>query len=341
MKHRIIHLLYPAIVLGLVLTAACAAPSTPAATTPPPAPPAQVQPTPAEPQPPPEEMPQFPMTVTDDLSRKVVIDKMPERIVSLAPSNTEIIYALGLEDKLVGTTDYDDYPEAAKSKPRVANYTTPDLEKVVSVQPDLIIAEAIHEKTALPAMEQLGLTVIVTSAHSMDTILNDIKMIGDINGKSRAAQELVDSLNARIQAVTSKTDTLTPEQRPRVLYVIWHDPIWTMGGDTFTDDLIRMAGGVNIYSTDFTESRVVSLESIIEKDPQVILVSGMATGGDLIYNSIMKDSRLSGISAMRDNHVYKISDANLTERPGPRIVDGLEEVARLLHPELFGMANSQ
>jgi iron complex transport system substrate-binding protein len=343
MKHRIIHLLYMAIALGLILTAACATPSTPSTTTttPPPTPPTQVQSTPEESQPTPEEMPQFPMTVTDDLGRTVVINKLPERIVSLAPSNTEIIYALGLEDKLVGTTDYDDYPEAAKSKPRVANYTTPDLEKVVAVQPDLIIAEAIHEKTALPAIEHLGLTVIVTSAHSMDTILYDIKMIGDINGKSRAADELVASLNARIQAVTSKTDTLTPEQRPRVLYVIWHDPIWTMGGNTFTDDLIRMAGGVNIFSTDFTESRVVSLESILEKDPQVILVSGMATGGDLIYNSIMKDSRLSCVSAMRNNRVYKISDANLTERPGPRVVDGLEEVAKLLHPEIFGTVNSQ
>ncbi len=341
MKHRIIHLLYPAIALGLILSVACAAPSVPAATTPPPAPSPQVQAPPEEPQPPAEELPQFPMTVTDDLGRKVQIDKLPGRIVSLAPSNTEIIYALGLEDKLVGTTDYDDYPEAAKSKPRVANYTTPDLEKVVSVQPDLIIAEAIHEKTALPAMENLGLTVIVTSAHSMDTILYDIKMIGDINGKSRAAQALVDSLNARIQAVTSKTDTLTPEQRPRVLYVVWHDPIWTMGGNTFTDDLIRMAGGVNIFSNDFTESRVVSLESIIEKDPQVILVSGMATGGDLIYNNIMKESRLSGVSAMRNNRVYKISDADLTERPGPRIVDGLEEVAKLLHPEIFGTVNSK
>jgi iron complex transport system substrate-binding protein len=134
---------------------------------------------------------------------------------------------------------------------------------------------------------------------------------------------------------------LTADQRPRVLYVVWHDPIWTMGGDTFTDDLIRMAGGVNIYSTDFTESRVVSLESIIDKDPQVILVSGMATGGDLIYNSITKDSRLSGVSAMRDNRVYKISDANLTERPGPRVVDGLEEVAKLLHPEILGAVDSK
>jgi iron complex transport system substrate-binding protein len=335
MKQRMKHLMHLAVALGLICLAACAASSSPAEVKPPPV---EVQVQPEAPGPPPEELPQFPLTVVDDLGRTVQIEKLPQRIVSLAPSNTEIIYALGLEDKLVGTTDYCDYPEAAKSKPRVASYTTPNLEKVVAVQPGLILAEAIHEKTALPAMEKLGLTVIVTSATSLDTILNDIKLIGQINGKSQAAATLVGSLNSRIQAVVSKTSTLTPEQRLKVLYVIWHDPIWTMGRETFTNDLIWKAGGVNIFADDFEKSRVVSLESIIQKNPQVIIVSGMATGGDLIYNSIMKDSRLSGISAMRDNHVYKISDANLTERPGPRIVDGLEEVARLLHPEIFGTA---
>jgi cobalamin transport system substrate-binding protein len=335
MKKRFTHLLYVLISLGLILLAACAAPSPPAEVKPAPPPPVEVQVQPSKPEPP-EEIPQFPLTVVDDLGRTVEIVKLPERIVSLAPSNTEIVYALGLEDKLVGTTDYDDYPEAAKSKPRVANYTTPNLEKVVSVQPDLILAEEIQEKTALPAMEKLGLTVIVTVDKTLEDILNDIKLVGHVNGKDKAAATLVDSLNTRIQAVVSKTSTLPPEQRVKVLYVIWHDPIWTMGGNTFVNDLIWKAGGVNIFADDFEKARVVSLESIIEKNPQVIIVSGMATTGDLIYNNIKKETRLSGVDAMTNNRIYKISDANLTERPGPRIVDGLEEVARLLHPEIFG-----
>lgn len=335
MKERFTRLLYVAVALGLFYLAACAAPS-PAGIKPPPPSPVEVQVQPSKPEPPPEELPQFPLTVVDDLGRTVKIEKLPQRIVSLAPSNTEMIYALGLEDKLVGTTDYDDYPEAAKSKPRVASYTTPDLEKVVSVQPDLILDESIHEKTALPAMEKLGLTVIVMSATTVDTVLNDIKLVGQVNGKSNEAATLVDSLNGRIQAVVSKTDTLTPEQRVRVLYVIWHDPIWTMGRNTFISDLIWKAGGVNIFADDFEKSRVVSLESIIDKNPQVIIVSRMSTTGDLIYNNIMKETRLAGVDAMRNNRIYEISDANLVERPGPRIVDGLEEVAKLLHPEIFG-----
>lgn len=335
MKGRITHLLYLAVTLGLICCTACATPSPPTETKPQPSPPVEVQVPPDKPEPPPEELPQFPLTIIDDLGRTVQIAKLPQRIVSLAPSNTEILYALGLEDKLVGTTDYCDYPEAAKSKPRVASYTTPNLEKVVSVQPDLILAEAIHEKTALPAMENLGLTVIVMSAKSLDTVLSDIKLVGQVNGKSKASDRLVDSLTERIQAVVSKTATLTPEQRPGVLYVVWHDPIWTMGRETFINDLIRKAGGINIFAADFEKSRVVSLEAIIQKNPQVIIVSGMGTTGDLIYNNIKRETRLADVDAMRNNRVYKISGANLIERPGPRIVDGLEEVAKLLHPEIF------
>ena len=338
MKQRFTHLLYLAVALGLIYLAACAAPSPPAEIKPPPPSPVEVQVQPEKPEPPPEELPQFPLTIVDDLGRTVQIAELPQRIVSLAPSNTEIIYALGLEDRLVGTTDYCDYPEAAKSKPRVSGYSTPNLEKVVSVQPELILAEAIHEKTVLPALENLKLTVIVMSAKSLDTVLNDIKLVGQVNGKSQAAATLVDSLNARIQAIVSKTDTLTPEQRVKVLYVVWHDPIWTMGRETFINDLIWESGGVNIFAADFEKSRVVSLEAIIQKNPQVILVSGMGTTGDLIYKNIMKETRLSGVDAMRNNRIYKISDANLIERPGPRIVDGLEEVAKLLHPEIFGTA---
>jgi iron complex transport system substrate-binding protein len=335
MKQHIFTFLSLVAILGLICSVACAGEPLPTEPTPPQPPPSQEKP-PEQATPELEEMPTFPLTVVDDLGRTVKIEKLPQRIISLAPSNTEIIYALGLEDRLVGTTDYCDYPEAAKQKPRVAGYVNPDLEKVVSQQPDLIVAEAIHENTVLPALEQLGLTVIVTSATSLDVVLEDIKLIGEIAGKSKAATKLVDDLAERIQAVTTKTAGLTIEQRPRVLYTIWYDPIWTMGSGTFSNDLIWKAGGANIFSEDFEKSHVVSLEAIITKNPQVIIVSGMATTGDLIYNNIMKETRLTGVDAIRDSRVYKISNANFIERPGPRIVDGLEEVAKIIHPEIFG-----
>jgi iron complex transport system substrate-binding protein len=322
--------------ISIVLLTSCTTPSSPPEKIIPPPPQETPEKPPEEIKLEPEELPSFPLTIVDDLGRKITIARLPQRIVSLAPSNTEIIFALGLDDKLVGTTDYCDYPEAAKTKTRIAGYTTPDIEKLVSLEPDLILAESVHEKMVLPALEKLGLTVVVTSATSLDMVLNDIKLIGQVNGKSKAAMQLVNDLKKRIDAVALKTSGLTPEQRPKVLYVVWYDPIWTMGSETFIDDLIWQAGGVNIFGTDFKKSRIVSLEAIITKNPQVIIVSGMGTTGDLIYNNVKRETRLSDVDALRNNRIYKISDANLIERPGPRIVDGLEEVARLLHPDIFG-----
>ena len=337
MKRYILSLLTLLMILGAVFLTACVTPSPTQETTPSP-PQITEEKTPEEVKPEPEEIPHFPLTIVDDLGRTVTIERLPQRIVSLAPSNTEILFALGLEDRLVGTTDYCDYPEAAKAKPRVAGYSTPDIEKVVSVEPDLILAESIHEKLVLPALEKLGLTVIVTSAESIDTVIKDIALVGQINGKSRASSQLTNNLTSRIEAVTTKTKDLPAEKRPRVLYVCWHDPIWTMGRKTFINDLIWKAGGVNIFANDFEKSRVVSLEAVVAKNPQVIIVSGMATSGNLIYNSIMKETRLAGVDAIVNKMVYRISDANLIERPGPRTVDGLEEVAKFIHPEIFSTA---
>jgi len=341
MKRDILGFLTPLAIMGLVFSTACAAPPPPEETIPPPPPPPTEEKPAEEVRPEPEELPSFPLTIVDDLGRTVEISRLPQRIVSLAPSNTEILFALGLEDKIVGTTDYCDYPEAAKAKPRVAGYTTPDMEKLVSLEPDLILAEAIHEERLLPALDKLGLTVTVMSAKSIDVVLDDITLVGQINGKSKVAAQLVNDLTQRIEAVTSKTESLTPEKRLRVLYICWHDPIWTMGSETFIDDLIWKAGGVNIFADDFEKSRVVSLEAVITENPQVIIISGMGTTGNLIYNSIKKETRLRGVAAIIDNHVYKISDANLIERPGPRIVDGLEEVAKLIHPEIFGALETE
>jgi len=338
MKKRLSCLLTLLAIAILAISFACTPspqPTPPSPLPPPPSPTTPEKP-PQQVTPPQEELPTFPLTVTDDLGRKVTIEKLPQRIVSLAPSNTETLFALGLGDKIVGTTDYCDYPEEAKTKPRVSGYSTPNLEKLVSVEPDFIVAESIQEKTVLPALEKLGIPVFVTSATSIDVILKDIEVLGKINGKSKAAEKLIADMTKRIEAITSKTTPLAQNDRPQVLYVVWFNPIWTMGSNTFTNDLITRAGGINIFSGDFEKSRVVSLEAVINKNPQVIIVSGMGTAADVIYNGIKKETRLVSVDAIQNNRIYKISDSNLIERPGPRIVEGLEEMATLIHPELFG-----
>ncbi len=284
----------------------------------------------------PDVLTDYPLTVTDDLGRKVTINRQPQRIISLAPSNTEVLFALGLDDKIVGVTDYCDYPDAAKTKTRVAGFSTPDLERLVSLQPDLVVAESIQEKTVLPALERLGMTVFVAEATTLDSILNHVSVLGKITGKTGAASRLLDTMNSKISSVASKTQNLSTAQRPRVFYVNWHDPLWTTGRNFYINDVINKAGGTNIYEADFEKSRSVSLESVIAKNPQVIIVSGMGTSGDAVLNGIKDEVRLYSVEAVKNNRIYKISDANLIERPGPRIIDGLIELSKMIHPEIFG-----
>lgn len=274
--------------------------------------------------------PAFPVTVTDSLGRKITIEQPPQRIVSLAPSSTEILFALGLDDRIAGVTDFCNYPEKARLKQHVAGYKEPNLEKLVMINPDLVVAESIHEKTVLPALEKVGLKVIVLSSGTVDEIISNVTLLGQATGSNAAAAGLTGQLSARVNAITSKTSLLSADKRLRVMYVIWYDPVWTMGGKTYIDDLITKAGGKNIFSGDFEDSRSVSPESIVSKDPQVLIITGMATSADAIADNLRQQSWMQSTAAIKNNRVYKISDPNLIERPGPRIVDALEEVANLL-----------
>lgn len=276
----------------------------------------------------------FPVVVTDMLGRQIRLERAPEKLVSLAPSNTEILFAIGMGDKVVGVTQYCDYPEEAKNKSKIGGYSTADIEKVVSLSPDLILTTRIHEKEVVPALERVGLKTFGLNPRTVDAVLDSVTLVGTVTGQVSAGDRLVKELKTRISAVTSKTDGIPPEKRPKVLYVNWSDPIKTAGRDTFADDLIRKAGGVNV-AADLSGYSTVSLESIVARNPQVIIISGMGTERKNTYNAIMSDARLSGIEARLKGRVYEIESATI-ERPGPRLVLALEQVAKFLHPEMFG-----
>jgi iron complex transport system substrate-binding protein len=282
--------------------------------------------------------PQHPAgNIVDGLGRQVTISAIPQRIVSLAPSNTEILFALGLGDKVVGDTEYCNYPEAAKTKTKVGGFSTVDIEKVVSLRPDLVLATRIHDKTIIPALENLGITVVALAPGSLNEVLDSIKLVGKITGQDKEASDLVKDLGTRIETIVDKTQNLPANQRPRVFYVTWHDPLWTAGAGTLTDDVIRQAGGQNIAS-DLTGDKTIDLETVISRDPEVIIVSvGMGTGQDLPWQYIKSESRLKNTQALLNGRVYKI-DGDLIHRPGPRVVDALEQMAQFIHPELFGQS---
>ncbi|MBA7704709.1 Vitamin B12-binding protein [subsurface metagenome] len=277
-----------------------------------------------------------PGTFTDDLGREISIEGIPQRIISLAPSNTEILFALSLGDRVVGVTEFCNHPEAAIAKPKIGGFSTVDIESVVALEPDLILATSVHETKVIPRLEQLGLTVVALAPETLDRVLANIVLVGEVTGRSREATQLVTGLEERIKAITDKTDSLPESQSPRVFYVLWHEPLMTVGSEARIHELIVKAGGINIAQDLTGDYPTISLEAVILANPQVIIAgSGHGTGEDSTFQFAKTEPILEDIDARRHGRVYKI-DADLPSRPGPRIVDALEELARLIHPEIFG-----
>ena len=271
---------------------------------------------------------------TDQIGRLVTLEGIPERIVSLAPSNTEILFALGLGDKVVGVSDYCDYPAEAQEKPKVGGYSTADIERIVALEPDLILIEDFHKDEILPALEKLGQTVVMIDPRSLDEVLESFILIGDITGKTDEAESLVTEMAARIKAITDKTDKLSAEERPSVFYVMWHDPLMTVGIDTRIHELISKAGGVNV----FQESEgypMIDLEALVAANPQVIVAgTGMGEGAELPFTFAKTEERLEKVDARLNNRIYEVNTDHVG-RPTPRMIEGLEQLAKFIHPEIF------
>ena len=277
----------------------------------------------------------YPITVTDHLGREVTIVELPVRIISLAPSITEILFALGLGDRVVGVTDYCDYPPEALEKEKIGGWWDPDAEKIVALQPDLLISAYGYQHDAITALEGLGLKIFDTKATDLDTLLDDINTIGYITDKEEEAEALIAEMQNRIDAVTSKTAGLSLEEKPGVFHICWGPTggIVTSGSGTFIHDLIENAGGVNIFA-DFEGWPTVDLEAIIARNPEVIIVTAMGgTAGDT-WEWVNTEPRLADVSARKNGRVYYV-ESNWVERPGPRIVLGLEQMAKYIHPEIF------
>jgi len=265
-------------------------------------------------------------TFVDDLGRQVTIERIPQRIVSLAPSNTEILFALGLGDKVVGVTDWCDYPPEALEKEKVGSYDTPDIEKIVALNPDLVLVAYGTTMDVINNLVGLELTVFGIKSTDLDDVLNDIRTVGEITGKKVEAQALTSEMESRIQAVTDQTEEL--EQRPRVFYIVWHDPLWTAGSETFIHELIEKGGGVNICQ-DINGYATITLEEVVARNPEVIITSEWS------FDWAINAALLEDTEARQNNRIYQ-GDDDLVQRPGPRLVEGLEWFAHFIHPEIFG-----
>jgi iron complex transport system substrate-binding protein len=278
----------------------------------------------------------FPVTLIDDLGYTITLTEKPERIISLAPANTEILFALGLEDNVIGVTEYCNYPSETEDKEKIGSYTTPNIEKIVNLNPDLVLAAYGNPTGTVEALRRFNLTVVGLNARNLDEILYTLRLVGEITGRSANASVLVADMVQRIEVIDERMSNLKDEERPKILHIIWHDPIWVAGKRTFEDELIKRSGGVNIAPVE--GYRALSLEKLIELNPDVIITpsgSGMGcTLTNFCYEYIMGEPRLRNIEAVRTKRVYVIN-ADIVCRAGPRIVDALEEMARMTHPELY------
>jgi len=267
--------------------------------------------------------------LVDDYGRTIKLDKIPERIVSAAPTPTEILFAVGAGDLVVGVDDYSDYPAEVSNITKVGSYTL-STEVIISLQPDLVVSSDLVPISQLELLEDRGIPFVVLATRTLDDVLKDIRLVGILTGHVEEANDLADSLEERIDAVTEKT-MAEDVVKPRV-YLEYY-PYWTYGPGSFGNDLIALAGGMNIAENTTSEYPMLSSEFIIAQDPEIIVytIGYMTT---TTAEEISSRSGWSGITAVVSGDIYSMDD-NLVSRYGPRIVDGLEELASLLHPDLF------
>ena len=271
------------------------------------------------------------LTLVDMLGREVTLTAPPRRIVSLVPSATELIYALGGEDRLIGRTDFCDYPPAAKDKPSVGGMVAPNLESIATLKPDLVVATTSGNRLeTFTRLEQLGIPVYAVHARRIAEMLDVARRLAELTGRQPALARLVSGLESRLFAVTN---AVRPYPRPRVLYVLWPEPLLVPASGALLTELIGLAGGDSITASERGDYPRFSIEAAVVRAPEVIL---LARHGSDSAPPLAKDKweRLASLPAVKSRRVHAI-DGSLVHRYGPRVVDGVETLARAIHPEAF------
>lgn len=274
-----------------------------------------------------------PLVVIDQMGREVVIDGIPQRLISLSPSNTEIAFALGLSERIVGVTEYCNYPPEAQEKELIGGFATPNIERIVELEPDLVLASTIHEE-AVTQFEALGITVLVIESATLTELYTSISLMAELTGVSGAGEALIASMQSRIGAVEEQVASIPEAERVKVYYEVYSDPLMSAGKQTFINEIITLAGGINIFA-DIDESYPqISAEVVAERQPQVILYPDYHGTAEFVLESMVDRPGWSSIPAVADGKVYAASD-DAFARPGPRVVEAVEEAARLFYPQLF------
>ena len=270
--------------------------------------------------------------IEDKFGNKAVIDKEITKIVSLAPSNTEVLFALGLGDKVVGVTSNCDYPQEATTKEVVAEYNASNLERIVELEPDLVLLYGPGAEEDNKILKDAGIQVLGFISENMEDILEDIRIIGKATNKESEAEEIVKDILGKKDEIVN---LVKGQDEVKVFYEIWHDPLMGAGKGSFMDQLITLAGGINIANDTDGAYPQYDLEQLIERNPEIYILSHDMP--EKTVESVKERPGYSAITAIQNDrvHVFYDNDADVVSRPGPRIGEALELVAKAIHPQLF------
>lgn len=274
----------------------------------------------------------FPVEVRDFLGRRVQVPQRPERIISLSPRNTELLFAIGAGDRIVGVTTYCNYPPLATGRAKVGGFAASSLsvETIVSLQPDLVIAADAIQRPVIDDLERLGFPVVSLDAESLPVLFEEIALLGQVTQCSPAAEQLIRNMRGRVEHFKSEVAMIPPEDRVTVYFEIWDQPLTVAGPSSFIGELIELAGGVNMLDDPQARYVPISEEVVLHADPEVILLPSDSASAGRVHER----RGWSQLQAVRNERVHRVN-SDLIARCGPRLIEALEEMAAALYPTRF------
>jgi iron complex transport system substrate-binding protein len=276
----------------------------------------------------------YPMTLTDSLGRSVTVARRPERIVSLSPAATETLFAIGAGPRVVAVTTVDNYPPEVKSLPQVGGFSpaTVSVEAILSHRPDLVVVVSAgpSHQSLIESLDSLKLPVVALDASTLDQVFQAIRQVGRVVGESDRAVEVAESLHTRAEVIRRRTATIPAHQRPRVFFLISDEPLMTVGPDSFLGQIIQDAGGTNVFADTHQLFPMISDEEVIRRNPSLILAPDEPDPQEL-RKRVSARPGWHNIEAVKDGR-FAFLNADRLSRPGPRLIEGMEEVAQALQP---------
>ena len=291
--------------------------------------------TPDPPQKKPEKTPGFPFTIRDSLNRTLTVAQTPKRIISLSPRNTELLFAVGAGEQVLGVTTYCNYPPEAKRITKVGGFSSASLsiEKIVSLKPDLVVSGGEIHRVVIDQLDRLKIAVVALEAENFDELYRDIRLLGQITRHEDEAKRLIQSMQGKMAKVRERVRDLDPRERVTVFYQIWDEPLAAAGPACFVGQIIEQCGGVNIITDKTTPYPRINEEVLLDLNPDVILAATMA-GRPMTVQYFAAKPGWQTIRAVK-NHRIHIIDGDLASRFGPRIVETAEAIAKAMYPQRF------